>query len=649
MNLRIGRIGRRSIPTLYWLILSVGNGYCRETPVLTDSLKVYPTNWWVGFKNPDLQLMIHATAVGKASSVLVSYPGVQLVKAVPAENPNYLFLNLRLAPTAAPGLVNIRIEHTDGRPVTVINYPLLARRPGNGTVFARGVTSGDFIYFLMPDRFSNGDPGNDRIPGMRDQSLNRDSIFWRHGGDLQGIIDHLDYLQGLGVTTLWMTPVLENDMPDRTEHGYAFTDHYTIEPRLGGAPYYKKLSDELHKRGMKLIQDAVYNHVGSYHFLVLDPPSKNWLHQWPQFTQTTYKDQPLMDPYASATDKKTVSDGWFTPQMPDLNQSNPYTANFLIQHAIWCVETFGVDGWRIDTYIYCDLPFMNRCNKALTDEYPHITMFGEAWVHGTANQAYFADNNIRTPFKSNLQGVVDFQCNFAGIVPALTERPGGMDGVNKLYTTLSNDFLYKDPMRNVIFLDNHDMSRFFSQVGEDAAKQKIGIQWLLTARGIPQLYYGTEIGMKGIANPDGRVRLDFPGGWKGDHKNAFTGEGLSGAEDSVQQLVRRLGLYRLHASALKTGRLMQYLPKDGLYVYFRYDADQTIMCIMNTGEGTATIDFTRYAERTARFTRAVDILSGTEYTIPGGLSGAGEKRTAGIPIPAPVIAPMQMWILELKR
>src|SRR5258708_4958267 len=557
-------------------------------------VKVYPTNWWVGMKNADLQLMIHGAAVGKAPSVQLSYPGVLLMKVQPADNPNYLFLDLRISSSAKPGLMKIRLVYKDGRPATEISYPLQARRQGNGTEFAQGVTSSDFIYFLMPDRFSNGEPGNDRIPGMRDQSLNRDSIFLRHGGDLQGILNHLDYLQGLGVTTLWMTPVLENDMPDRTEHGYAFTDHYTIEPRLGGAPQYKKLSAELHRRGMKLIQDAVYNHVGSYHFLVLDAPSKDWLHRWPQFTQTSYKDQPLMDPYASALDKKIVSDGWFTPQMPDLNQSNPYVANFLIQHAIWCVETFGVDGWRIDTYIYCDLDFMNRCNKALTDEYPRITMFGETWVHGTANQAYFADNNIHTAFKSNLQGVVDFQCNFAGIVPALTEKPGWTDGVNKLYTTLSNDFLYKDPTRNVIFLDNHDMSRFFSQVGEDVARQKIGIEWLLTARGIPQLYYGTEVLMKGIANPDGRVRLDFPGGWSGDAKNAFTGQGLSKEEASVQQLVRTLGRYRQHADALKTGKLMQYVPKDGLYVYFRYDANQTIMCWMNTGKTSATFDSSHY-------------------------------------------------------
>jgi len=612
-----------------------------------DTIRTYPTNWWVGMKNPDLQLMIRGKDIGKGkTSVSVSYPGVELKQVHQVENPDYLFLDLRLSAFARPGTVKIRIDHPAGThsagnqsgatvkvpPVTSVDFPLLAREPGNGTRFAQGIRSADFIYFLMPDRFSNGDPGNDRIPGMKDQSLNRDSIFLRHGGDFQGIIDHLDYIQGMGATTLWMTPVLENDMPNRTEHGYAFTDHYTIEPRLGGAAMYKKLSEALHKRGMKLIQDAVYNHVGLYHFLVQDPPTSDWLHQWPTFTQTSYKDQPLMDPYASAIDRKITSDGWFTREMPDLNQSNPYVANFLINHAIWCVETFGVDGWRIDTYLYNDLDFMNRCNKALTDEYPHITMFGETWVHGTANQAYFAENNLRNPFKSNLQGVTDFQCNFNGIVPALTEKFGWTNGVNQLYNTLSNDFLYVNPMRNVIFLDNHDMSRFFSQVGEDVAKQKIGIEWLLTCRGIPQLYYGTEILMKGFSNPDGWVRLDFPGGWQGDSKSAFTGAGLSPDELSVQQLVKTLGNFRKHASALQTGKMMQYVPKDGLYVYFRYDASQTIMCMMNTADMIRTADLSRFAERTAGFREGVDVLTGAHHPLTGGMEIPG----------------MQMWVLELK-
>jgi len=621
---------QKPLPSFFILVFSILGSLAVQG---ADTLAVYPANWWVGMKNPDLQLMLRGKDLVTSTTFTVLYPGLELLKVRKADNPHYAFLDLRISPSAVPGLVKIRIGHPGGLPSTEIDYPLLARRPGNGTTFARGVNSGDFIYFLMPDRFSNGDTANDRVAGMRDQSLDRDSIFLRHGGDLRGIINHLDYLQGLGVTTLWMTPVLENNMPDRTEHGYAFTDHYTIDPRLGGAPAYLALSYALHKRGMKLIQDAVYNHVGSWHFLVQDPPSEHWLHQWPKFTQTSYKDQPLMDPYGASIDKKTTADGWFTTAMPDLNQSNPNVANFLIQHAIWCVETFGVDGWRIDTYIYCDLDFMNRCNKALTDEYPHITEFGEAWVHGTANQAFFAENNIRNPYKSNLQGVVDFQCNFNGIVPALTEKFSWSDGVNKLYTTLSNDFLYKDASRNVIFLDNHDMSRFFSQVGEDPAKQKIGIKWLLTCRGIPQLYYGTEILMKGMANPDGWVRLDFPGGWNGDRKNAFTGEGLTADEKSVQDLVRTLGNFRKRSSALRKGRMMQYLPKDGLYVYFRYDAQQTIACVMNTGDTTAVFDADRYTERTAGFSQATDIVSGQSISL---------KEPLTIPS-------MEMRIMELKK
>lgn len=582
-------------------------------------------------KNPSLQLMIRDVRWTSAVTATVNYPGVQLLKVTPAENPHYLFLDLHISPQTRPGMLKIHIRSKNA-PDTVIDYPLLPRRPGRDVAFARGVTSADFIYFLMPDRWSNGDPGNDRIPGMRDQSLNRDSIFLRHGGDMQGVINHLDYLQGLGVTTLWMTPVLENDMPDRTEHGYAFTDHYIIDPRLGGAPVYKKLSDELHRRGMKLIQDAVYNHVGLYHFIVQDAPSKSWLHQWPSFTQTSYRDQPLMDPHASAADRRITSDGWFTTGMPDINQGDPYVANFLIQHAIWCVETFGVDGWRIDTYIYNDLAFMNRCNKALTDEYPKLTLFGEAWVHGTANQAFFVENNLINPYKSNLQGAVDFQCNFYGIVPALTEKPGWTDGVMKLYNTLSNDFLYKDPMRNVIFLDNHDMSRIFSQVGENVAKQKMGIEWLLTCRGIPQMYYGTEILMKGFANPDGWVRLDFPGGWAGDKKNAFTGEELSADELEVQKLTRTLGQFRQSSSALRTGKMMQYVPKNGLYVYFRYDPKQTIMCAMNTDSTAASLNPENYSERTSGFHQATDILSGSQFSlntpisIPGGQMRIMELR-----------------------
>lgn len=581
--------------------------------------KLYPSNWYTGMKWNKVQVLVRGEYDGfSKEKVRINYPGVALTKVSTFENGKYLALDLTIAATTKPG--TLTIEFLEGNKTHAVAWPLKPRRDGRSKNFAQGVTSSDFIYFLMPDRFSNGDESNDRIAGLRDQSLNRDSIFHRHGGDLQGVIDHLDYLQNLGVTTLWMTPVIENDMPNRTEHGYAFTDHYRIESRFGGETAYKKLSDALHQRGMKLIQDAVYNHVGSYHFIVKDAPAKDWLHQWPSFTQTSYKDQPIFDPYGAKSDAKRTADGWFTHEMPDLNQHNPFVANFLIQHALWSVEEFGVDGWRIDTYLYNDLPFMNRCNKALTDEYPKMTMFGEVWVHGVINQAYFGENKMELPFKSNLQGLVDFQTLLYGIQPALNQPFGWTEGVNKLYTTLSNDLVYKDPMRNVIFLDNHDMTRFFSTVNEDAAKQKMGLGWLFTCRGIPQLYYGTEILMKGVANPDGWVRLDFPGGWKGDTKNAFTGKGLTVTEKEVQQYTRTLANFRKGSTALKTGKFMQYLPVDGLYVYFRYDAGQTIMCIMNTSDTDKQVTMADYAERTSGFAKGRDVVTGAvltgSFTIP---------------------------------
>ena len=594
-----------------------------------QAIEVYPGNWWVGMKNPKLQLMLYGHGIGNATGFTVSYPGVQLNKVIKVQNRNYVFLDLIIATAAKPGNIAIKLQGIPS--LAVINYALLSRRAGKSTRFAQGVTSSDFIYFLMPDRFSNGDESNDRVPGMKDQSLNRDSIYLRHGGDMQGVINHLDYLQSLGVTTLWMTPVIENDMPNRTEHGYAFTNHYKIEPRLGGEAAYTKLSDELHHRGMKLVQDAVYNHIGYYDFLVQDAPDSSWLHQWPTPTQPNYKEQVFFDPHASAYDKKKMADGWFTSMMPDVNQSNPLVANYLIQHALWCVEKFGVDGWRIDTYKYCDLDFMNRCNKALTDEYPHMTMFGENWNESVANQAYFAKNNINTAFKSNLTNNLDFEFLFKNIQPALTQMP---HGVGQLYQTVSQDFLYAEPMNNVVFLDNHDMTRFFSLVGEDVAKQKMALCWLFTTRGIPQLYYGTEILMKGVDNPDGWVRLDFPGGWKGDRKNAFTGEGLSDDEKSVQDLTRRLGAFRKNSSAVKTGKMMQFIPENGVYVYFRYDNNQTIMCVMNTNENKASINLSRFAERVKDFTSAMDVTTGTVFNL--------EKNSL-------TVSGKQLLVMELRK
>ncbi len=576
----------------------------------TGTINTYPTNWWTGMKWNKVQIMIHGKDVANKTNIsIIPYPGVKLLKVNKVENPNYVFADIEISASAKPGTLIFKETLTDKRSNNFLNFQLKQRRSGTGTAYAQGVNSRDLMYLIMPDRFANGDESNDRIEGMRDQSLNRDTVFNRHGGDLKGIQDHLSYLQDLGITTLWLNPVLENDMPNRTEHGYAFTNHYKIDPRIGGDKAYQELIDATHARGMKIIQDAVYNHVGLYHITVQDLPMKNWLNQWDNYTNTNYKDQTTFDPYANKMQAKAMTDGWFTREMPDLNQNNPFVANFLIQHALWTVEAFGIDGWRIDTYPYNDIPFMNRCNNALTVEYPKLTMFGETWVHGVVNQSYFCQNNYDIPLKSNLQATTDFQTLW-GITDALTKDFGWNDGVNKLYTTLAQDIVYKDPTRQVIFLDNHDMARFYSVVNEDMDKYTSGLSWLLTARGIPQVYYGAELAITGTTQPnDGYVRLDFMGGWKNDSVNKFTIQGRSQKDQEVFQHFATLANFRKVSSALTTGKFMQYYPEDAVYVYFRYNDKQTIMVVMNTSKVEKNISIKKYADRTAGFSKFKDVIN----------------------------------------
>lgn len=600
--------------------------------VKADLLKVYPSNWWVGMKMNRIELLIRNTgATMEVKNVSVSYPGIRILRFFQPENKKYLLVELELSAKTQPGSVVFNIQGAGTK--YVVNWLLKKRRPGNGTNYARGVGPEDVINLVIPDRFANGDLANDRIPGLRDQSLNRDSCYHRHGGDLKGILQHLDYFESLGVTALWLLPVQLNDMPNRTEHGYAITDHYTIDPRVGGADAYKELGDSLRKRKMKLVMDAVYNHMGLSHFLVQDPPAADWVHQWPEFTQTNNREQALFDPYAAPSDKKKMTDGWFVPEMPDINHSNSHMAAYLIQNLVWYVEEFGVDAIRVDTYMYNDPIFSNYCNKVLKEEFPAISLFGETKVNGVLNQAYFNQNNLDVGFKSNMMASVDFQCLYNGILPALTEPVGWASGVYKLYNTLSQDFVTRNPMLNVLLLDSHDEHRFFSQVGEDVRKQAIAYLWLLTCRGIPQLYYGSEVLMKGRMEPDGMVRLDFPGGFPGDAKNAFTGAGLSTDEKYIQTLVQKMGKYRKTSSAISKGKLMHWVPYGGLYAYSRYDRDQTILCIMNTSELAQVVDFSRYSERTDGFSTALDIISGESTSL---------ARAAKIP-------PMTMWVLELSK
>ncbi|MGQ0739415.1 MAG: glycoside hydrolase family 13 protein [Bacteroidota bacterium] len=588
-----------------------------------DMQGVYPAHWWVGMKNQNLQLMIHRDRVANEKVSMLPYTGVKLLKQTRAENPDYLFIDLVISPSARPGKIKFRIDNLQSPEAVsfkIFDYELKLRSNQNGKTRVQGVTAKDLIYLIMPDRFSNGDHSNDFISDMRDTGHDRNNPFDRHGGDLKGVQNHLGYLDELGVTTIWMTPVLENDMSRTSEggtmrstyHGYAFTDHYTVDKRLGGNEAYKDLINAAHARGMKIVQDAVYNHIGNDHWSFRDMPMKNWVNQWPAYQNTSYKDQPLVDPYAAAIDKKKSVDGWFTPFLADLNQRNPFVSSFLIQHAIWTTEEFGIDGWRVDTYFYSDPVFLNKINEALLKEFPSLTVFGEAWVQSVTNSAYFCENNMNVPFKHNCQGVTDFPLYFS-MLDALKQPYGWNEGVNRLYQVLAQDILYKNPIRNCIFLGNHDLDRIYSVLGEDFDKFKMGMNMLLTMRGIPQLYYGDEVLMKNFKDPtDAEVRKDFPGGWPDDKPkdSRFTREGRSDKQNEAFEHISRLAHFRKTSSAIAAGRLMQYLPKDGLYIYFRYDNKQTVMVVANTGDKDARPDWNLYAERTKGFSQARNVVSG---------------------------------------
>ena len=599
-----------------------------------NAISVYPTHWWVGMKNPKLQLLIRSmeNVTSDKLSFQSSSPDVKVIRIHKPENRHYLIVDLEIAPSAKPQQIKFSFGGIVRNDWKSFSYQLKSRSPGNGSTRTQGVTSKDFVYLLLPDRFSNGDGANDKFDDLRDKESDRNSPFLRHGGDLQGIINHLDYFTELGVTALWLNPVLENNQALTDEggskrsayHGYAFTDHYNVDKRLGGNTTYSKLVNEAHTKGLKIIQDAVYNHVGNQHFLFLDPPAKDWFTQWPAYQNTSYKDQPLVDKYASAIDRRVTLDGWFTPFLPDLNAKNSFVATYLVQHAVWTTEEFGVDGWRVDTYFYNDLDFMNRCNRELYREFPRITIFGETWIHTVTNQAYFTENNLIVPWKSNLQGVTDFQWYFS-MNAALNENFGWTEGINKLYNVLAQDILYRDPMRNVIFLDNHDLDRYYSVVGEDIRKFKMGIALLLTQRGIPQLYYGTEILMKNFKNPsDAEVRRDFPGGFPGDAVNKFISSGRTEQENDAFNYVKKFANFRKNSSALKTGNFMQYLPDDGVYVYFRYDNNETVMCVFNQNDGSKTINLSRFSERIKDYTTAFDVATGVTFNLEPSLTLGGK-------------------------
>jgi glycosidase len=569
--------------------------------------RIEPMNWWVGMHNPKLQLLIHGNQIA-GYEVRIDYPGVKLLEVHKVENPNYLFADLEISATAKAGKMTIGF-FLNGKKRFENVYELKDRTQNANRIQA--VTNKDLIYLLMPDRFSNGDPKNDVVKGMKETKLNRDSMYYRHGGDLQGVINKLDYLKDLGITALWMTPEIENDMSLASYHGYAATDHYKIDPRYGSLALYKTLVDKVHEKGMKIVKDIVHNHMGTEHWFFKDMPMKNWVNEWPVFTQTSYRDEPVMDPHASKADQKKMLDGWFVPTMPDFNQRNPYVQNYITQNHIWWVEYAGIDGLRLDTYPYNDPEYMKDWANKIKAEFPTLSIFGETLVNSAAAQAYFTGGNtVSRGFDTELPGVTDAVMKNE-IYEALNGKSGWTDGVFRLYTTIAQDFLYQDADRNVIFLDNHDMSRFYSMVNEDLNKYKSGMALLLTLRGIPQVYYGTEILMKNYSNPDGLVRSDFPGGWAGDKSDKFTAAGRSPQENEAWNYFRTLANYRKNSPALQSGKMMQYVPENGLYTYFRYlpEGGKTVMVIVNGDDQAKNLETARFAERMSGATTAINIIT----------------------------------------
>ncbi len=576
--------------------------------------RVEPMFWWVGMHNPNLQLIVHGDHIADRK-VTLNYPGVKLVAVHKVENPDYLFIDLRIFSGATPGTFPIKFSKA-GEKTLSYTYALKKRESETGR--EQGVTSKDLIYLIMPDRFSNGDPTNDSFANMREVGINRDSMFYRHGGDIQGVMNHLDYLKELGVTAIWLTPAIENDEPKASYHGYAVTDHYKIDARYGTNALYKAFVEKCHAMGLKVVMDLVHNHAGTEGYTISDMPMKNWVHQWPKYTKSNFKYEAVMDPHAAAMDRKLMLDGWFDHRMADMNENNPYVQNFLTQNHIWWVEYAGVDGLRLDTYPYNDPDYMAKWAVDVKNEFPRLSIFGEVLTNSPVISAYFTQGNtVNRGMDTHLPGITDAVIK-NGIYDALMDWNGG---VEHLYELLAQDFLYQDVNRNVVFLDNHDMSRALSMVKEDITKYKSAMAMLLTLRGVPQMYYGDEILMKNYSDPDGLVRSDFPGGWDGDKVNKFTAAGRTDSENDAFNYVKKLANYRKNTAALQTGKMMQYIPQKHIYVYFRYDGKKTVMVVYNGNDEEKTITTDRYFERIKGAKSAKNVVTDkvvdlSSFTVP---------------------------------
>lgn len=576
--------------------------------------------------NPELQLMIYGDEIGSYNSVSVNKKFVHVNDVHSADSPNYLFVDLMISKTAEPGKLTFTLSNRTKS--QTFEYELKKREENSAE--REGFTPSDVIYLITPDRFANGDPSNDVVDGMLENRIDRTDDFARHGGDIQGIINHLDYIQEMGFTAVWPTPLLENDMPSQSYHGYAITDLYKTDPRFGDNELYLKLSEELRKRDMKLIMDQVLNHIGSKHWWMDDLPFDNWLNYQgeEELHVTNHTRQVYTDPYASEIDNKKMQDGWFVSTMPDMNQRNPFLATYLVQNSIWWIEYADLGGIRIDTYSYPHPEFTANWTRAIMNEYPNFNMVGEEWstrpsVIAKWQKGYEGDFE----YKQELGSLMDFPIQKALIAALVEEDNSWANGLIKLYQALSMDFNYVDPSKLVIFPDNHDMDRIFTSLGEDVDLQKMALTYIATMRGIPQMYYGTEIGIEntGFPHNHGVIRTDFPGGWDDDEKNAFMGENLEPFEQELQNHTKTLLNWRKTSEAVHNGNLLHFAPVEAIYVYFRFTDNEKVMVVMNKNDEERKIDTSYYQEGIGSAVQAKNIFEGTVSDLSDGLTVPGKS------------------------
>jgi glycosidase len=576
-----------------------------------------PASWWVGMKNPKLQVLIHGKDIS-TFSVNISYPGVKLSKVNKTENPNYIFVDLIIATNTKAGKVPFRF--VKGNVKTEYFLDLKNRKPNSAV--REGYNQKDVIYLLTPDRFANGDPSNDNIVGYPD-GLNRAKDYGRHGGDIAGIRKNLNYISDMGFTTIWPMPLEENKMEEASYHGYAITDFYKIDPRYGSNEDFINLVKESKQKGLKIIRDVVLNHCGLNHWWMKDLPSKDWINNEGKFAPTNHQREVMHDPYASKYDMDKMTQGWFVSAMPDMNQRNPFMANYLIQNTIWWIENADLDGLRIDTYPYSDKNFLSVWSKAVMNEYPKFNMVGEEWSTRQAVTAYWQmGQNNKDGYKSYLPTLMDFPLNNA-LIEGLKENDKEWGkGMLKVYQCLSDDYLYANPNNLITFTDNHDMNRIFTQLDEDKELLKMGLAIIFTMRGIPQFFYGTELAMTSPKERnDGLIRADMPGGWDGDKTDVFQNQNLSPLQSEMRSFVKKLLNWRKTATAIHNGKLVHYSPEDGIYTYFRFNENEKYWIILNKNEESTSVNPQKYKEHLHEKTKFYDVLENKfferQISIPG--------------------------------